>query len=112
MRYKSPVSDRNRKIKKTLSNIFARENVKVTGGRGTAYGWIHLNINLPVPFDCVGHDKDGQPYAHTHNCPACLETVKTAERVIDRALDDSGVYNYTDDMGYKHRELLTNFTWK
>ena len=39
-------AQRNRRIKKVLVEHFGRENVKVTGGRGTAYGWVHVYINL------------------------------------------------------------------
>jgi len=43
-------AERNRAIKKVLSREFGRGNVKVRGGRGTAYGWVDVSVTIPVDF--------------------------------------------------------------
>jgi hypothetical protein len=41
-------AERNRLIKKGLQAVYGRDNVTVKGGRGTAYGWVHVKISAPV----------------------------------------------------------------
>lgn len=37
-------AERNRKIKQVLTAAFGAGKVTVKGSRGTAYGWVHINI--------------------------------------------------------------------
>jgi|GEM_PF-1960754 len=43
------LNERNRSIKKALSAEFGSKNVRVRGGRGTAYGWVDVTIFISVP---------------------------------------------------------------
>jgi len=44
------IAERNRAIKKTLETAFGRGKVRVRGSRGTAYGWVSVNIDW-TPLD-------------------------------------------------------------
>lgn len=44
------ITERNRVIKKTLETAFGRGKVTVRGSRGTAYGWVSVNIDW-TPLD-------------------------------------------------------------
>src|SRR5690349_18912550 len=39
------IAERNQLIKKVLSNAFGAGKVTVRGSRGTAYGWVSVNID-------------------------------------------------------------------
>jgi hypothetical protein len=40
------IAERNRLIKKVLSNAFGQGKVTVRGSRGTAYGWVSVKIDV------------------------------------------------------------------
>ena len=46
------IKARNKQIKTILSKEFGSKNVSVTGGRGTAYGWVGISIKAtdPCPY--------------------------------------------------------------
>ena len=44
------IAERNRLIKKVLSKSFGAGKVHVRGSRGTAYGWVTVNIDY-TPHD-------------------------------------------------------------
>jgi hypothetical protein len=52
----SATATRNRAIKTVLERRFGRGKVRVTGGRGTAYGWVHVTVNAPRPEGQAYHD--------------------------------------------------------
>ena len=43
------IAERNRRIKKVLGKFFGRENIRVKGGRGTAYGWVEIALRIKIP---------------------------------------------------------------
>ncbi len=45
----SSMAVRNRAIKDLLESRYGKGNVKVTGNRGTAYGWVDVEIKAPWP---------------------------------------------------------------
>jgi len=47
------IAKRNRAIKKALSREFGRKNVRVRGGRGTAYGWVDVTVTIPANFQII-----------------------------------------------------------
>src|SRR5512139_3939542 len=53
---KMSTAERNRKLKKILSDHFGNGKVTVRGHRGTAYGWVSVNIDL-VP-DSIEHRRE------------------------------------------------------
>lgn len=44
------IAERNRAIKKTLETAFGRGKVRVRGSRGTAHGWVSVDIDW-TPLD-------------------------------------------------------------
>lgn len=46
------IKARNKQIKTILSKEFGGKNVSVTGGKGTAYGWVGITIKAadPCPY--------------------------------------------------------------
>lgn len=73
------IAERNRAIKRTLETAFGRGKVRVRGSRGTAYGWVHVEVDW-TPLD-VKQSQEMQ--AH---CKALLHAAKI----------DLG-HSYTDD---------------
>lgn len=79
------IAERNRLIKKVLKDAF-KCNVTVRGSRGTAYGWVTVNID------------------HT---PKNVENRRELERLVFKLFDANGIkigtYGYDDpgsDYGY------------
>jgi len=100
-----PSSERNRRIKKVLSEIFGRDNVSVKGARGTAYGWVYIFIKIPKITDC----NCGKPYGdHLNTCEKWRNTVAEIESKVEKALKDSNLLDeigtYYTDMGFKQKE--------
>ena len=77
---------RNRQIKRTLESAFGKGNVRVRGARGTAYGYVDVDVNW-TPLDA---DQSGVMRAH---CKALLRAAgvdlgrtysdDTCEREVD-----------------------------
>lgn len=44
------IATRNRQLKKVLEAHYGRGQVRVTGGKGTSYGWVHVRVAI-VPGD-------------------------------------------------------------
>lgn len=40
------IAERNRQIKKLMSQVFGASNVRVRGSRGTGYGYVDVDINF------------------------------------------------------------------
>lgn len=49
-------AERNRKIKQVLTAAFGAGKVTVRGSKGSAYGWVHVNIAY-APKDTAEHDE-------------------------------------------------------
>jgi hypothetical protein len=45
------ITARNRAIKTLLEPVYGKGNVKVTGKRGTSYGWVRVEISGTQPAD-------------------------------------------------------------
>ena len=93
------IKERNKQIKKALGREFGYRNVSVRGGRGTAYGWVHVKIRIPKP-----HEGECGLY-----CDDCAKAKEDAERKVWEILEKTGLYDelgtWYDDMGYKHKEI-------
>lgn len=87
-------AERNRKIKQVLTQAFGAGKVSVRGDRGTAYGWVTINIAYAP--------KDREE----------LEALKAKVWALFKAADITiGTYGYDDpgsDYGYGHK-LMLNF---
>lgn len=80
------ISERNRLIKKILSHAFGQGKVTVRGSRGTAFGWVTINIDY-TPHDLERRD----------------EIVALIHKLFKKANIEIGTYGYNDpgsDYGY------------
>lgn len=77
---------RNRSIKKTLELAFGRGKVRVRGDRGTAYGWVSVNIDW-TPLDAEqARDMRGK----------CKQLLHAAQIDLGRAYTDDTCQSETD----------------
>lgn len=53
---------RNKQIKTILSKEFGGKNVSVTGGKGTAYGWVGITIKASDPCPFRQHEQPCSSY--------------------------------------------------
>jgi len=93
--------------------------VRVRGGRGTAYGWVHIIIKVPKPHPLTCEEwekeknKDKDVWVSTVRfglCDECREVIdKTKDRVWE-ILRETGLINeigtYYDDMGFERKECI------
>ena len=96
---------RNRKIKKELSKEFGYKNVKVVGGRGTAYGWVEITIYTKLPKQ--EYDESGLPMYSERT-----EIMENIEKKVYKILNDTGLIDeigcYYDDWGDCRKEVLVD----
>ena len=45
-------AQRNRAIKKMLIEKTNNKSIKLSGGKGSAYGWIHISLDSSKPSNC------------------------------------------------------------
>lgn len=83
-------------IKHELRKIYRSKEVSVTKGRGTASGWIDVDVTVPPSHDC---------YCSEGTCAACIEKRKREHDrisgVIRRLKEEKKIelYTYTSDDG-------------
>lgn len=103
------IAGRNRAIKKALVKQYGKM-VQVLGHRGTATGWVSIKISLPAP----DHEHELNEYGR---CSVCYklsrEECKKVEQIAREASQSIGakIYNYSDDMGIEHDEMLTEVVY-
>jgi len=94
------VAERNRAIKKALSKVFGRENVRVRGDRGTAYGWVDITITQPKNHKCDGNWR----------CQECIKQIEEIKRRVWDILKETGLinylYTYYNDMNERRYECI------
>lgn len=76
-------AERNRAIKKTLEQAFGRGKVRVRGDRGTAYGWVHVNID----WTPLNNDQAREMKGHIWDL---LRASKLAAQIGTYGYDDPG----------------------
>ena len=89
------VTERNKRVKEILSKEFGKENVRVTGGTGTAYGWCKVKI-------FGGQRLSSEPHYSREESEIIEKITNRAEELLSFVK----FYHYYDDMGYSHSELL------
>lgn len=90
------VKERNKKVKSILSGIFGSKNVSVVGGRGTAYGWCEIGINIPKD-GCTGDvNENGYP----SYCGICRDKIQQTSRHAEEAIKNIQFSQYYDDENY------------
>ena len=103
------IAKRNRAIKKILSKEFGRENVRVRGGRGTAYGWVDVTVTIPANFRIT----DGGFYTQE-----AKEAMNQTQRRVIEILKREGLWEqlgiYYDDMpdASERREITIDVKFK
>jgi|SRR3990167_10175446 len=86
---------RNKEVKSRLSKVFGRENVSVTGGRGTAWGWCEIEI------------KAGDRLDHTETYTQReISYMNAISDKAEEAIKGIEFFGYTDDMGSGHKEFI------
>jgi len=87
------IAKRNRAIKKALSRELGRKNVRVRGGRGTAYGWVDVTVTIPANFQIT----DGGYYTQE-----AKEAMNQTQKKVIEILKREGLWEqlgiYYDDM--------------
>ncbi len=100
---------RNKEIKRILSKAFGRENVSVTNGKGTAWGWCHIDIDLPSKFGTT-YIPEGDKYSK-YTREAC-DLMNDVYSFVSFVIHDFEFYNYIDDMNYEQTEVLIQTRFK
>ena len=122
------VVKRNRQVKKLLSfHLGKTVKVSVTGGRGTAYGWCHIDLEVvdPCPFKqhtdscsvyckegiCKGNDKPIQGgWGDTVRSLKHKELTEKVEELIEGV--EFYIYWSDEGCGPKRKEVLINVSFK
>ena len=89
------VATRNKEVKRILSDLLGKDNVSVTGWRGTAYGWCHISIN--------GGPRLSNNDSYTQ---AERDLMNEIRRNAEIALENVKFYSYSDDMGFDCKERI------
>ena len=102
-------AERNRAIKKALSREFGAKNVRVRGGRGTAYGWVDVTVTIPVDFQV----SDGMYY--TEKAKVVMD--QTRSRVIqilkrEGLWDQLGIWYDDDPNATERKEIIIDVNLK
>lgn len=98
---------RNRLIKKVLKKEFKK--VKVRGGKGTAYGWVDINIILPKPNFNIKTDEG----RYTEQYMRLID--KTRSKVWEILKENDLIKElgtYYDDVSESHKEVLININFE
>ena len=105
------VKERNKLIKKVLSQEFGYNNVRVKGDRGTAYGWVNVHITVKKPHKGECEDK-----GWLNMCDECRELYYSTKRRVWEILEKADLVKelgiYYDDFGNKHHEIIIDIDLK
>jgi hypothetical protein len=120
------LKERNKQIKKAVTKAYPKDKVSVTGGKGTATGWVDVKLTLKATPDCTCNFVEktatwGKPiYTYTvreqrqpwtgnyhddkyqYYCPVCHEILETETKKLKEIVYGCGAefYHYTVDDGY------------
>ena len=89
------INTRNKQVKKVLSGIFGKENVSVRGGRGTAHGWVDVEIN-------GGKRLSNEEFYNQ----AERDLMNSINHKAKEAIKHIELGSYTDDMNFEHDECI------
>jgi len=99
------VKERNKAIKAALAKEFGFRNVRVKGGRGTAYGWVDIYVTAekPHPGPCEEPTLFGE-------CEKCREKKEEVRDKVWQILRETELYDeigvYYDDFN-EERKMCT-----
>jgi len=104
-------TERNKLVKKALSERFGAKNVSVRGGRGTAYGWIEVTILSDAIEEAIKQGLENGDSIETIKETLKSDVLKISDEARD-IIHKTGVeiYTFTSDDGYnsEHECLLIN----
>jgi hypothetical protein len=95
------VAARNRAIKRYLTKDLGLSGVSITGGRGTAYGWV--SVSVAVPQEIVERSEKGLTY---NDKRAKHQFLIDIEKKIEAAFSDELFYYYSDGPEADKRSCL------
>jgi len=96
---------RNKFIKKALASEFGWKNVSVTGDRGTAYGWVNIEVRVRKPHEgkC------------DWRCDTCNEERDRVVGRIWKILTETGLeaelWKYMDEMGDERYQCIISVSF-
>lgn len=73
-------------IKKALVPHFGAKNVSVTKGKGTASGWVHTTVEIPVPKGCTC-EQPGISWGN-NMCVTCRAAYEAADAKMNTLADE------------------------
>ena len=91
------VKERNKQVKRVLSDLFGAKNVSVIGGKGTAYGWCDITINARY----INGKRSGGQYTQEEQ-----NLINSINNAAEQAIRNIEFYSYIDDMGGAHKEYI------
>ena len=98
------IPQRNRAIKKALAREFGYNNVRVQGGKGTAYGWVEISIHADLP------PKKRDENGWSIDPPERFAIKEGIEKKVIAIIKDAGLWseigNYYTDSNYWRKEVL------
>lgn len=72
-------------VKNALSSA-GYKVLKVEHGRGTAWSWIHANVEVPKPEGCYCHTN---PWGTVDRCPLCGNVWSTHYRAVNQLIEQA-----------------------
>ena len=100
----------NTMIKKALKEAFPDAlKIRVETGKGTAWGWWHVGVDVEHPKNCTCKHNDNFPEP---KCNTCSEAYRSNRNKAIFAVKNSGAetYKYSDD-GYEYDEIIANINF-
>jgi len=75
-------------VKKALANL-GYQGILVTHGRGTAWGWLHVDVSVPKPDGCTCDMSN--PHRYPYYCDTCKDTLHTNRvKITEMLLEKTG----------------------
>ena len=91
------VNERNKRIKKVLSQEFGYKNVRVRGDRGTAYGWVDIFIYVDLP---KGEDNSKERWDKIKEITEKVKDILKENKLWEE------LYEYWSDFGFPEKEII------
>ncbi len=100
------IKARNKQVKAILSNRYGSKAVSVRNGRGTAWGWCEVSIDIPRPENCTHSEDNPSDPDYTFYCLPCKRAMQEASLEAEKLLEGVEFYKYPTDDERDGKELL------
>lgn len=100
------IKTRNKQVKAILSERFGSKAVSVRNGRGTAWGWCEVSININRPDNCTHSETNPADPDYPFYCQPCKTAMNTTQQEAEKLLRDVEFYKYPTDGERDGQELL------